>query len=147
MSWPCRLIDCHQGLSHQTLQIGDMFYFNPEKYPLPAEDPENPDDHDPWYWFRAFTKKHKLSDYYFQNNSHRDPLLVWLPGRTLFCVDGKCWKDGAYYGGWVITGEAPNITVHPSINIGGSYHGWLQNGVIGDDVDGRKFDDTGRQIR
>lgn len=150
MSWQCRLLPTEQGRNSTNLQIGDMFYFNPDKYPLLEEDPEDPDkDLDPWYWYRFFTARHKLSDYYFQHNAaKRDPLLVWLPGRTLFCVDSKCWRNGQeFYGGWEVTGGAPNITVHPSIDIGGSYHGWLQNGVISDDVAGLKFDDEGRVIR
>lgn len=39
-------------------------------------------------------------------------------------------------GGWTVTGEAPNITMHPSLNVGeGSddhWHGWLRDGVLTD---------------
>ena len=93
----------------------------------------------PWYW----ATEDWLSDYYRQNNSHRQPLFVVLPGRHLFLVDGKCFKDGEKYGGWTVTGEAPLITVHPSINIGGMYHGWLQNGVLSEDCEGRTYDELG----
>lgn len=153
MTWQCRLIECTPGLNGTNLQIGDMFLFDDKTFPLPEFNPDDPDADDPYYWFRRHTAPHKVSDYYKQHNSHRPLLFVWLPGRTLFCVDSKCWKTDVaggkieYYGGWAVTGDAPNITVHPSINVGGSYHGWLQNGVIGDDVEGRKFDADGRQIR
>lgn len=70
----------------------------------------------------------------------RDPLVVRLPDRTDFCVDGPTFSAGQRgSGGWHVTGEPPAITLTPSINIVGSYHGWIQNGVITDDCEGRKF--------
>ena len=150
MSWHCKLIDVAgtihvkydppvNGISgktflvdsndnqidHRSLPIGSMFFV-----PLDAI----PTD---WPWYNA--NKDDLSDYYFEHNSHRQPLFVILPDRTLFLIDGKCWSNGKKYGGWQVSGEAEHITVHPSINIGGSYHGWLQNGVISEDVEGRTF--------
>lgn len=70
----------------------------------------------------------------------RDPLVVRLPGGTDFCVDGPTFSAGQRgSGGWTVTGEPTAITLSPSINIGGSYHGWIQNGVITDDCEGRTF--------
>lgn len=45
-------------------------------------------------------------------------------------------------GKWSVTGELPAITVSPSIaqQGGSAYHGFVKNGVITDDCDGRKFD-------
>lgn len=67
--------------------------------------------------------------------------MVLLPGRNFFSIDSKCYgpipgKPGehGYYGGWTVSGVPPNITVSPSINMVGRYHGFLQNGVIGDPV-------------
>lgn len=40
---------------------------------------------------------------------------------------------------WDVAGELPNVTVTPSIHMFGVYHGYITAGVIGDDVDGRKF--------
>jgi hypothetical protein len=88
-----------------------------------------------------------LSEYYWQNNADRRPLFVVLPNNDLFCIDGQCWSGGNHYGGWTVAGEAPNITVSPSINIGGSYHGFLQNGIISDDVEGRVYAEDGTLIR
>lgn len=57
-----------------------------------------------------------------------------------FCDDSGMSRRGEYYGdGWTVTGDLPRITVSPSINIVGSYHGWIQNGVISEDCEGRKF--------
>ncbi len=148
MSWQCKLIDItgtkkvsyepsignlagktflvdREGnlIDHKDLPVGSMFY-------VPKDA-----DLDSWPWYNA--NKDDLSDYYFEHNSHRQPLFVILPDRTLFLIDGKCWSNGKKYGGWQVSGEAEHITVHPSINIGGSYHGWLQNGVISEDVEGR----------
>jgi hypothetical protein len=109
--------------SFKDLPIGTMF-------PLPVN--ANMDE---WPWFLA--DKSYLSDYYFEHNKHRRPLFVVLPKKVLFVIDGKCNDDGVSYGGWQVTGVAPNITVSPSINIRGAYHGWLQNGVISEDVEGQ----------
>lgn len=160
MNWPCKLISvvgtrlvrfetdkmgrCGTILligasgetwEFDTLPIGTMFFV--PKNPVHEGEPDG--DYDglgwPWYW----SQDCYLSDYYRQNNSGRQPLLVILPPRTLFLVDGKCWKDGQHYGGWTVTGEAPLITIAPSINIVGSYHGFLQNGVITADCEGRTY--------
>lgn len=160
MSWPCKLISVigtrlvhfeappgggrcgkvlliessGELLEYDDLPIGTMFY-SPEKPVIEGEDPDYDGRGWPWWW----AQDHYLSDFYKQNNSSRRPLFVILPSRILFVVDGKCWKDGVHYSGWSVSGVAPNITMAPSINIVGSYHGFLQNGVISDDCEGRKF--------
>lgn len=138
MVWPCRLIQYAKEHTGATLQVGDMFLLTPPSDITWEHDPDG------WWWPEAYTKN--LSDYYYQHNSGRPPILVFLPGRILFCVDSKCWKDRNYYGGWQVSGTPPNITVSPSIDIQGTYHGFLQNGVIQDDVNGRKYDSEGRLI-
>jgi len=40
---------------------------------------------------------------------------------------------------WSVSGEWPSVTVAPSINCPGAYHGYITNGMVTDDVDGRKF--------
>jgi hypothetical protein len=68
--------------------------------------------------------------------------------------DGKCWavvlppggqddfwlidSEASSGGFWTRTGEAPNLTVSPSIKTH-NYHGFLQNGVLTDDVEGKVF--------
>lgn len=66
----------------------------------------------------------------------RAPIMVCLPSRSWWLIDQRI--DGNE-SGWTITGEAPNLTAHPSINHVGLYHGWLQNGVLTDDVEGRTY--------
>ncbi len=67
----------------------------------------------------------------------RPPLYVCLPSGAYFCVDRK--DDAAGDAGWTVTGDPPRITVRPSINHMGCYHGWLTDGVLSDDVEGRTY--------
>lgn len=93
-----------------------------------------------------------LSDFYWANNAWRPPLFVLLPieyasgpGVATFSVDGKCYSgERGYYDGWTVHGAPPAITIVPSINMVGRYHGFLQNGVVTEDVDGRKFEGLAR---
>jgi hypothetical protein len=112
MTWRCRLVR-GSNIDFAKLEVGDMYFID-----VPADE----------------LVKYKLSAYYFEHNAARKPLMVLLPGRHFFMVDGQCYdsKRGGYYGGWQVTGVPPNITVHPSINMVGYYHGWLKNGVLGD---------------
>lgn len=131
MSWICKLVDYTDEWID--LPVGSMF-FAPT-----ADDTE-----------RCGLVKlycNHLSDHYKIYNSHRPPLFVMLPGNVLFCIDGQCQSNGQFYGGWTVTGDASNITVSPSINMGSTYHGFLQNGVISDDVEGRKYGEDGYRIR
>src|SRR6185503_2857813 len=115
MPWTCRLIpepeldsDGHLDISKR--EIGDIWYATEDS--------------------KYIVEMLELSDYYWQHNSHRPPIWVVLPskhsksGKTRFCVDSKCYsREKGYYGGWTVTGEPPNITVNPSINIEYTYHG------------------------
>lgn len=40
---------------------------------------------------------------------------------------------------WQVTGTLPNVSVTPSINMIDVYHGYITNGMLTDDCDGRKF--------
>lgn len=57
--------------------------------------------------------------------------------RKCVCGDGK-YDPRGYYDGWTVTGSPPLITVAPSINFDDDedkikhYHGFVQNGIIGD---------------
>lgn len=126
MPWTCRLVPF---VDDDSLEVGDMFYADPRclqdevGLPFPMQ----------------MAKRKRLSAYYFQNNSHRLPLILTFPLGVFFCLDSMTIKDGQMSGGWTVIGDAPMITVHPSINLVGHYHGWLQAGVLTDDVDGRVF--------
>ena len=120
-------------INQRSLFPGDMFYMPKGTTP------------EGWPWYLA--KEGHLSDYYSANNSHRQPLFLMLPGKHLFLVDGKCWNQQlGRYGGWHVRGEAPNISVFPSIDISGTYHGCLSNGILGDDIVHRKYDVNGSLI-
>ena len=72
-------------------------------------------------------------------------LVMRLPGRGEWGIDGPS-NNGP---GWQRTGMPPSITVRPSILSHGSgsvkgYHGWLTDGVLSDDLDGRTYVDEDR---
>lgn len=62
---------------------------------------------------------------------------VKLPDGTPWHVDGPSKSSGVEKG-WSRTGEAPNLTVTPSI-LSHGYHGWLSGGVLSDDLEGRTY--------
>jgi len=64
-------------------------------------------------------------------------LMVRLPSGHDWCVDGPSASDGY----WTRTGTVPNITAMPSIwdKRPNGYHGWLQDGVLTDDLEGRTY--------
>ncbi len=93
-------------------------------------------------WFEDMYLKHpSLSPKYRRDHAgKRLPIVVMLPDRTCWCVDTLARNDGGYYGdGWTVTGELPRISVSPSIHIPGRYHGFIQDGVITDDMENRKY--------
>lgn len=77
----------------------------------------------------------------------------WMEHARYKGPDGKSWAcmmpcmvEWMVYGPssddtlWTVTGTIPNITVHPSIAVGGLYHGYIKGGEISEDVEGRKFE-------
>ncbi len=63
-----------------------------------------------------------------------DAIQVVLPDGREWCITGPSSNGG----GWTVTGTMPAITASPSILVPG-YHGFLQNGVLTDDLDGRTY--------
>jgi len=61
-------------------------------------------------------------------------LVVRLPDGGEWAIDAPSSTDGH----WTRIGEAPLITAHPSI-ASRKYHGWLTNGVLSDDIEGRTY--------
>ena len=117
MTWQCKFIE-HPELNADgnidiaKREVGDMWFLD-----VPQEE----------------LKERHLAAQYFAQNANRKPLVVMLPGRHYLLIDGQCFNgEQGYYGGWTVTGVPPNITVSPSINMVGRYHGFLQNGIIGD---------------
>jgi hypothetical protein len=74
-----------------------------------------------------------------QNNPYAAPDgKVWalmMPSGMEWLVYGPASGGGK----WVVQGELPRITVSPSIHQVGSYHGFVRDGVITDDCEGKKF--------
>jgi hypothetical protein len=67
-------------------------------------------------------------------------LVMRLPGNGEWTIDGPSSSGG----GWTRTGEPPNLTARPSILSHGSgarqgYHGWLTDGILSDDLEGRTY--------
>jgi hypothetical protein len=80
--------------------------------------------------------------YQFENGDWH----VRLPNGGIVNIHSK-FRDGS---SWTVTGEAPNFTVNPSIRCFESkdkdgvvyrqgWHGYLQNGVLTDDLEGNVF--------
>lgn len=59
-------------------------------------------------------------------------LVVLLPCRSF-------WHPDRQDRTWTRTGVPPNVTVTPSVNAVGRYHGWLRDGVLTEDCEGRVF--------
>lgn len=100
--------------------------------------------------------------YFANNFPKRAPLILAMPDAAsksprYFMVDGQCYSNACtrcglrcwdkckcqgdktprgYSDGWTVSGAPPAITVSPSVNFDEEdmkhYHGFVQNGVIGD---------------
>ncbi len=90
-----------------------------------------------------------ISPEYFRDwYGKRPTVAVVLPGPVTWCVDNRATVPGSLGlgSGWQVTGEPPNLSLHPSVNLKGRWHGWITNGIISDDVDGRRFDAQGSPL-
>lgn len=130
MAWPLRF---REGADFdpwsESAQIGDCWYM-----PHWNDDPERR---------QRFLANQASTQYIAQWADQRPPIFVQLPPGWPWCVD-----EGFYHpvgdpprGGWTVTGkpEDGTLTVSPSINAVGTYHGWIQHGQVSDDVEGRHF--------
>jgi hypothetical protein len=119
VTWPIRLLDKRPTWDER--QVGDAWWAAPD---------------DDAYSTLVGTKHRHLERV----------LWVSLPGIENgypFCVHAPATREGPDGAGWSVSGDAPRITVEPSINIVGSYHGWIRDGVISDDCEGRRFNADG----
>ena len=67
-------------------------------------------------------------------------LLVSIPSLSPYPIRWSPHFTVGFGGQWqIISGEPPNITVMPSIGYPGVYHGWLRDGILTDDLDGREY--------
>jgi hypothetical protein len=74
--------------------------------------------------------RHEYPEY---DTEHRPyPHLQVMTPAGLVCLD--CPETDPPYLYWQRSGEPPNVTASPSLNVNegspGAWHGWLQNGVL-----------------
>jgi hypothetical protein len=128
MPWPIRLYPTRElaRARNGVVPVGAMWWLDPKTTV------------DQWCEWYAPAVAHR---YLREHRRVRRPLFVKLPDGSEFCLDLCSSPEIAAGGGegWSVSGEPPKVTVTPSINIVGRYHGWITDGVITDDVDGRTF--------
>jgi hypothetical protein len=100
----------------------------------------------PWYIENRCKPSILSKEYYRDWYGKRPPLIVVLPSGTHFMVDKRFSNtlNSNRASGWKVTGNAPNISVTPSIHyiydeFREGYHGWLSDGMLGDDLEGREY--------
>lgn len=121
MSWPLKMIDFQAPeYEGRGWPAGSCWFITPEN----------------WGGYEAVMEQ--ISPEYVRDwQDKRPPLMVAIPGRGTdgwtfpFCVDMRA-SDSP--NGWSLTGEPPNISVTPSIDAVGAYHGHITNGVLTDDI-------------
>lgn len=126
MPWPLRLVDIEE-IRQRAKAEGK--YLN--DYLRPGD-----------YWFAPWMAEHPWMtspEYKRDWQGKRLPIVVQLPDGLDWSIDGEANNMGGH--GWTITGEPPQLTASPSIGTS-RYHGWLQNGVLSDDIEGRHYPPT-----
>lgn len=111
----CRLIenpelDEHGNVDVAKREVGDMWFLDCDEAEL---------------------RTRTLTAQYWRDNAGRKPIVVMLPGRNYFLVDGKGFsRERGHFDCWTVTGVPPALTVSPSIDMTGRWHGWLRDGVL-----------------
>lgn len=117
-----------------------------------AEEPQEWQVGDMWpvpHWANSNIISKRYKEEYSKT---RPPLKVILPSShskhgDIFLID-RFASDDPNEKGWevilvgeLVDGQTPDITLKPSINCVGSYHGYITNGVITDDCEKRSYPD------
>lgn len=129
MAWQCQMREPPTAADRKAgVRVGDMWYA-------------------PWMISGTETARYMLDHYLStryaaEHMARRPPLMVRLPGGIDFCIDSRADSPGGE-SGWTVTGEPPAITVSPSINVMHHYHGFIREGVITDDCEGRRYSQEG----
>lgn len=122
----CRLIEVRHPLDGEGHYVIDIATAKP---PVPGDmffelSPERLERNEPGC----------LSDRYKAlPEPRRPPIWVILPTGRWFCIDMRYYEHekGGWWGdGWSVSGTPPDLTLSPSINAVGNWHGWLQNGEL-----------------
>lgn len=99
--------------------------------------PDEPKTGDAWYADYLLDPEYQTKVIAPEHRGKR-PIEVMLPCGSWFCIHSMpTMHPGS---GWRVSGEPHAITVEPSILIAGRYHGWIRDGVITDDCEGRTFE-------
>jgi uncharacterized protein DUF6527 len=62
-------------------------------------------------------------------------IIVILPGNVYFCIYSKQITDGVQHEpGWTVSGEPEALTLQPSVNVKGAWHGFISSGAFSPDV-------------
>jgi hypothetical protein len=94
-----------------------------------------------------------LSRHYDAVRHERRPIALVIPSGYHLIIDAAFWGPNdanPTREGWVVqlgappvAGEGLQLTLSPSVNVNSGsphgYHGFVSGGVVGDDVDGRRF--------
>jgi len=80
----------------------------------------------------------------------RLPIIIMLPDGSEWCPDRMVWSEavGWHGDGWDVSGSLDpqhcTMTVSPSINVVNRYHGWVRDGRLTSDCEGRVLTFTDR---
>ena len=154
MPWPLILLsepEWRRRRDDYTLVAGHCCYAPWILLPRPV--PGDPDGRTEDDW-----RKKELGSRYLTlpdnpERPRRAPILICLPddgsSPTIWCPDCMAWNSaqGSHGHGWEVNGVLPNVTITPSINYPGRYHGWVQAGVVTDDCEGRRFNACGNLVK
>lgn len=78
------------------------------------------------------------------DNPRRLPIVIVLPDKSRWCPDMRARSEHGQHGdGWEVKGPEGKWTIMPSIHVVGSYHGWVRDGMLTDDIEGHVFPFTG----
>jgi hypothetical protein len=82
-------------------------------------------------------------DYIYGSMATRAPLMLTLPDRSVICLDSRYVRydmgGQRLRSGYRVYGSPPRITLLSSIETD-SYHGWLRDGILSDDFEGREYE-------
>lgn len=129
MSWPCKLI----VLTDVERELHGM--------------PTVPNVGDMWLTPMTPHREPQVGSNYLKDwKGKRDLICVYMPGGWIWMPDLMAYSGelGRHGNGWKVHGEPPCITCEPSINACGIYHGYIRDGVITEDVEGRRFSADGK---
>ena len=118
MPWTCKFIERDELVRRDfDAQPGEMWFINNKQHVVPG--------------FGTTLSLEYIRDWL----GKRPPLCVCLPDGNWWFLDFHAHNTSS---GWTITGSIPQISANPSI-LTPTYHGYLRNGILSDDLEGRTY--------